>query len=164
MSAGILLLLTTIIHGLPCSNHIKFNVMTENMITDDRVLTPLDGCIMTYITVCPLGLLLPIKRMHALRECIQTGITGPPELPKTTVQESFVTLVGGTKVVVLLLLLLLSSSSSSSTCSSSSFFSVSSVVTVVPSAEARYKGEEGVVASKEGDNVVGEVVACAQHF
>ena len=114
---------------------------------------------MTYITVCPLGLLLPIKLMHALRECIQTGITGPPELPKTTVQESFVTLVGGTKVVVLLLLLL---SSSSSSTTSSSFFSVSSVVTVAPSAEARYKGEEGVVASKEGD-VVGELVAYEKH-
>merc|ERR1719285_660913 len=152
--AGIPFLLTTIIHGLPCSNHIKFNIMT-----DDRVLTPLDGCIMTYITVCPLGLLLPIKRMHALKKRIQTGITGPPELPKTTVQESFVTLVGGTKVVVLLLLLFLSSSSST-TCSSPSFFSVSSVVTVLPSAEARYKGEEGVVASKEGDDVVGELAAC----
>ena len=72
------------------------------------------------------------------------------------------TLVGGTKVVVLLLLLLLSSSSSSTCSSSSSFFSVSSVVTVAPSAEARYKGEEGVVASKERDDVVGEVAACAQ--
>jgi len=90
-----------------------------------------------------------------LEECIQTGITGPPEPPKTTVQESFVTLVGGTKVVVVLLLLLLVSSSTTS-CSSSSFFSVSSVGTVVPSAEARYKGEEGVAGSKEGD-VVGEV-------
>ena len=115
---------------------------------------------MTYITVCPWGLLLlPIKLMHALRECIQTGITGPPELPKTTVQESFVTLVGGTKVVVLLLLLLSSSSTSITCSSSSSFFSVSSVLTVSPSAEARYKGEEGVVASEEGD-VVGELVAC----
>jgi len=89
-----------------------------------------------------------------LEECIQTGITGPPEPPKTTVQESFVTLVGGTKVVVVLLLLLVSSSTTS--CSCSSFFSVSSVGTVVPSAEARYKGEEGVAGSKEGD-VVGEV-------
>merc|ERR1719382_1023042 len=123
--------------------------MTENMITDDRVLTPLDGCIMTYITVCPLGLLLPIKRMHALRECIQTGITGPPEPPKTTVQESFVTLVGGTKVVALLILLV-SSPSSSTTCSSSSFFSTS-VGMVVPSADARYKVEEELVGSKERD-------------
>ena len=147
---------TTIGHRLPSSNHIKFNVMTENMITDDIVWHHWMDVSWRTSYFC-FFVFSHQSNGCTLKECIQTGITGPPEPPKTTVQESFVTLVGGTKVVVVLLLLLVSSSTTSS---SSSFFSVSSVGAVVPSADARNKGEEGVAGSKEGD-VVGEV-ACVE--